>query len=149
MARVPVGALRLALALSFLAVAPKSAIAALPSGVTLNPEVAIPDLPDGKRSYAQAAFTKIRRGSNLSGPETVLPASYTPGRLGERRDALVRAHYAHMAQIDVLAEAALRAHDVGQAERAEALRRRDTQAFFFAMQALRRQLLEQQAGIGP
>jgi hypothetical protein len=109
----------------------------------------IPDLPDGKRSYAQSAMTKIRPGSALQGPETVAPKQEMPGTLAQRRDALVRQHYSHMAELDVISDQAQRAHDVASAERAETLRRRDTQTFFLTMQTLRRLLLKQQAEAGP
>jgi hypothetical protein len=54
-----------------------------------------------------------------------------------------------MAELDAISDAAMRAHDVAAAERAEALRRRDTQHFLLMMQSLRRLLLKQQAEMGP
>ena len=123
-------------------------VLAAPDPVQLLPDE-IPDLPDGRRSYAQAAFTKVRPGASLLGPDTVPPAPDTQGELGHKRDALVRRHYAHMAELDVAAEAAMRARDVSLAERAETMRRKEIQSFFLAMQQLRRQLLKQQAEKGP
>lgn len=109
----------------------------------------IPDVPDGKRSYAQSAFVKLRVGYNLGGPESVLPAADVQGEMGHSRDTLVRQHYGHMAELDAITEVAMRNKDVVTAERAEALRRRDTQHFMLAMQSLRRKLLVQQAEVGP
>lgn len=146
MARVPLMAL--AGLLSLLVPVVSAHAQALPQDVAAD-GILIPDMPDGKRSYAQSAMTKIRPGSALQGPDQVLPQVRTPGTLGERRDTLVRRHYSHMAELDVLSDQALRARDVASAERAEAMRRRDTQAFFLNMQALRRLLLKQQAEAGP
>jgi hypothetical protein len=109
----------------------------------------VPDVPDGKRSYAQSAFVKIRPGYSLGGPEELPPPGDTGGELAHRRDILVQRHYAHMAELDAISDAAMRAHDVAAAERAEALRRRDTQHFLLMMQSLRRLLLKQQAEMGP
>jgi oligoribonuclease (3'-5' exoribonuclease) len=66
-----------------------------------------------------------------------------------RRDVVVAQHYAHMAELDVMAELATRGHDVGLAERVEATRRQATQTFFFTLQALRRHILKHQAEVGP
>ena len=138
---LPVCALVLALA------GPKLASAATdePAQEVLD----VPDVPDGKRSYAQSAFNKIRPGYSLGGPEELPPPADTDGELGHRRDTLVQRHYAHMAEIDAINDAALRLRDVAAAERAEALRRRDTQHFLLMMQSLRRLLLKQQAEMGP
>lgn len=117
-----------------------------PTGDNL-PEV--PDVPDGRRSYAQSAYSKIRAGYSLGGPEILAPPADTRGELAQKRDALVQRHYAHMAELDIISEAALKQKDVSTAERAEALRRRDIQRFMLQMQNLRRQLLKQQAEQGP
>jgi len=138
---LPVCALVLALA------GPKLASAA--SYEPAQEAVDVPDVPDGRRSYAQSAYNKIRPGYSLGGPEELPPPADTDGELGHRRDTLVQRHYAHMAEIDAINDAALRLRDVAAAERAEALRRRDTQHFLLMMQSLRRLLLKQQAEMGP
>lgn len=109
----------------------------------------VPDVPDGRRSYAQSALTKLRPGYSLGGPEQLAPPADTRGELALKRDALVQRHYAHMAELDTISDAALKQKDVATAERAEALRRRDIQRFMLQMQNLRRQLLKQQAEVGP
>lgn len=112
-------------------------------------ELNVPDVPDGRRSYAQSAYSRVRPGYSLGGPELLAPAADTRGELAQMRDALVQRHYAHMAELDTISEAALKQKDVATAERAEALRRRDIQRFMLSMQNLRRQLLKQQADKGP
>ena len=128
---------------------PKAALGAAAPEAPPPEALDVPDVPDGRRSYAQSAFGKIRPGYSLGGPEELPPPADTNGELGHRRDTLVQRHYAHMAEIDAISDAAMRGRDVAAAERAEALRRRDTQHFLLMMQSLRRLLLKQQAEMGP
>ncbi len=146
MARIHVG---IAAFCCMVATAPLLPAQAALAAATPSTDTVVPDVPDGKRSYAQAAFNKIRPGYSLGGPENMPTPEDTQGELGLKRDALVRQHYSHMAQLDAITDAAMRNHDVATAERAEALRRRDTQRFLLQMQHLRRQLLKSQAEMGP
>lgn len=106
--------------------------------------------PGGRRSYLQGALTKVRPASLLR-----LDAPPTPEQpelrsaLGQRRDQLLASHYARLAELDALADEASRGHDLRLAEQVEAARRRDTQQFFLAMQALKVQVLAAWSAGGP
>lgn len=108
------------------------------------------EAPGARRSYLQSAYTKVR-------PEAYLrldaPAQPPPPRvrapLAERRDTLMRAHYGRLASLDALAEECARTKDNRLAEQVETARRRDTQQYFLAMQALKIKTLAAWAAAGP
>lgn len=106
--------------------------------------------PGGRRSYLQGAMNKVRPASllRLDGPP-VVEAPELRSALGRRRDALLGRHYARLAELDALADEAGRGHDLRLAEQIEAARRRDTQEFFLAMQALKVQVLAAWSAGGP
>ena len=108
------------------------------------------NVPGGRRSYLQGAMNKVRPDSMLKlDAPPVPPATELRGKLGRRRDQLLTRHYARLAELDALADDAGRSHDLRLAEQIEAARRRDTQQFFLAMQALKVQILSAWKGGGP
>jgi hypothetical protein len=93
----------------------------------------------GPRNYTQRAANKLRPGSLIKseGAEVRAPYIDLAGALGRRRDDELEKHYARLAEMDVIAELAVKHRDVALAERVENVRRKETERFFVVMQEIR------------
>lgn len=109
------------------------------------------DPETGIRSYSQHAFTKIRQGSMLHSdlPDQPLVLPELRGSLAVRRDAEIIKHFTRLAELEVIASLATANNDVVLAERAEEVRRKETQRFNDVMQDLKQQVWEQQVAETP
>jgi hypothetical protein len=68
------------------------------------------------------------------------------GELERRRDAEMAKHFTRMAELDVIADLAEKAHDFTLAERVEEIRRKETGRFRDAMQELKGLIAHRGAG---
>lgn len=94
------------------------------------------DPETGQRSYSQHAFTKIRPGSMLHANEPFPEAPDLRSDLERRRDAELTKHFSRMAELDVIAELAEKAHRVSLQEKVEEVRRKESQRNHEVMQLL-------------
>jgi 5-enolpyruvylshikimate-3-phosphate synthase len=78
-------------------------------------------------------------------PEKVEPAPDLRGEIERRRDAEMVKHFSRMAELDVIAELAEKNHEVALAERAEEVRRKETDRFRDVMQELKQLVAHKEA----
>lgn len=122
-----------------------SCIALFVAGIWAPAHAAVPAAPSlseaelGPRNYTQRGANKIRQGSLLRAEGAEVKTVYVDlqGDLGHRRDQELQTHYSRLAEMDFIAEIAVKSHNVALAERLETTRRKEVERFFGVMQEIR------------